>query len=72
MKTIIFLGSKPVGYECLKYLLTYQQRLSARVVAVFTNDNTRFDKNKSVKALAISFGIPVYEDIEAIEMMLIF
>lgn len=67
MKTIIFLGSKPVGYECLKYLLTYQQRLSARVVAVFTNDNTRFDKNKSVKALAISFGIPVYEDIEAIE-----
>ncbi|WP_038031233.1 formyltransferase family protein [Thermonema rossianum] len=69
MKTVIFLGSKPIGYECLQHLFSRQDSLGIKVTAVFTNDNTRFDKNKSVRDLATSFGVPVYEDIAALETM---
>lgn len=61
MKRIAFLGSKPIGYKCLDFLLKNKQQLNCEVVAVFSNDNPRFGADLSIKKLAaennISFGV---------------
>ncbi len=52
MKKIIFLGSKPIGYACLQYLIAQQKKLNFEIIGVLTNDNTQFNPKQSVKALA--------------------
>jgi methionyl-tRNA formyltransferase len=52
MKKIIFLGSKPIGYACLQYLIAQQKKLNFEIIGVLTNDNTKFNPEQSVKALA--------------------
>ena len=37
MQSIVFLGSKPLGYHCLQYILEQQARLNVRVIGVGTN-----------------------------------
>lgn len=66
MTNVVFLGSKPIGYECLKYLIENKATLDVNILAVFTNDNTRFDSSRSVKKLAESYNIDVYDNIDAI------
>jgi methionyl-tRNA formyltransferase len=58
MKKIAFLGSKPIGYKCLDYLLKNQKQLNCEVIAVFSNDNPTFDANLSIKKLANEYNIP--------------
>ena len=58
MKKIAFLGSKPIGYKCLEFLLKNKEQLNAQVVAVFSNDNPRFGTELSIKKLAESNNIP--------------
>jgi methionyl-tRNA formyltransferase len=70
MKKIVFLGSKPIGYKCLEFLLKNQDKFNARVVAVLSNDNVRFGSEHSVKQLATSNNIKFGEtlaDLSAIE-----
>ena len=52
MKKIIFLGSKPIGYACLLYLIAQQKKMNFEIIGVLTNDNTKFNPKQSVKALA--------------------
>ena len=60
MKKVAFLGSKPIGYKCLDFLIKNKEQLNCNVVAVLSNDNVRFGSEFSVKKLAednnIKFG----------------
>lgn len=66
MKRILFLGSKPIGYRCLEYLLKHQTELGAEVVGVLSNDNARFDASLSVRSLAKSNNVHFYENLDDI------
>lgn len=66
MKKIAFLGSKPIGYKCLNFLLRNQKKLDCEVVGVFSNDNPRFDASLSIKKLAEDNDIPFAVTLEDI------
>jgi methionyl-tRNA formyltransferase len=57
MNKIAFLGSKPIGYKCLNFLLQNSNNLNCEVVAIFSNDNTRFGSEFSLEKLAKENGI---------------
>lgn len=66
MKRVLFLGSKPIGYRCLEYLLNNQSDIGAEVVGVLSNDNTRFDKSLSVSVLAQEHEVSFYKELDEI------
>ena len=62
-KSIIFLGSKPVGYECLEHLLSIKEALGILVTGVVTQSRKEFGSH-DLAALAVANGIPVISSIE--------
>lgn len=66
MKKILFLGSKPIGYKCLDFLLQNAAALQCEVVGVLSNDNQRFDNSLSIRKLTSNHGIPFIEKLDAI------
>ena len=66
MKKILFLGSKPIGYKCLDFLLQNSAALKCEVVGVLSNDNQRFDNALSIRKLTSDHGIPFIEELDAI------
>jgi methionyl-tRNA formyltransferase len=63
MQKIIFLGSKPIGYYCLEYLIQNQAALQYQIIGVLSNDNPVFNAALSVKALASLHHIPVIDSL---------
>ena len=63
-KKIIFMGSRPVGYSCLKYLLENETALDVKVVGVLTEDNKEFNKKLSLIELAKKNNIRIVADLE--------
>lgn len=61
---VLFLGSKPIGYYCLEHLIHIQHQEDIELSGVLTNDNSRFNPSLSVKGLASSHGIKIYERLE--------
>ncbi|HLY71166.1 MAG TPA: formyltransferase family protein [Puia sp.] len=51
-KKIAFLGSKPIGYRCLEFLIDNQISLNCKVVAIFSKETTSFGNDLSIKKLA--------------------
>ena len=66
MKKILFLGSKPIGYKCLDFLLQNAPALQCEIVGVLSNDNQRFDSSLSIRKLTSDHGIPFIEELDAI------
>lgn len=66
MKNVLFLGSKPIGYETLNYLINNASALDINIMGVLSNDNLRFGKDFSVRTLAESNGISFIENLEDI------
>jgi methionyl-tRNA formyltransferase len=66
MHKILFLGSKPIGYHCLSFLIDLQRQSKLVIMGVLTNDNTRFGENYSVKKLSIDSNIPIIDDLDNI------
>ena len=66
IKSIVFLGSKPVGYQCLQYLIERSISLSIRVAAVLTQARKEFSVESDVEKLAREAGIPVIKSLEEI------
>ena len=64
-KKIIFLGSKPIGYACLQYLIAQQKKLNFEIIGVLTNDNTKFNPKQGVKALAEKNKIKIIAKLDA-------
>ena len=62
-QTIIFLGSKPIGYECLSWLISQQQSLNITVAGVLTQTRSEFGTAHNLAQLAESHGIPVIADL---------
>ena len=66
MKKILFLGSKPIGYKCLDFLLQNADSLRCEVIGVLSNDNQRFDNSLSIRKLTSDYGISYIEELDAI------
>jgi methionyl-tRNA formyltransferase len=66
MKEVLFLGSKPIGFYCLNYLIKQQKKLNYKVVGVLTNDNTSFNKKLSVRKLAEKNKISIIDTLDNI------
>ncbi len=62
--SLVFLGSKPIGYHCLHYLLQQGDSLGVEVKAILSNDNPVFSKSLSLTALATAHQIPVLSSLD--------
>lgn len=58
-KKIVFLGSKKVGYVCLKSLIDASENLGAEVVGILFNPNGSF--KDEFRELGVQYQIPIYE-----------
>jgi len=58
-KSILFLGSKPIGYQCLEHLLSVQDELGVQVIGVLTQARKEFNGSHDLAALAATHNIPV-------------
>lgn len=65
-KTIVFLGSKPVGYACLSYLIEHAASLNVEIAGVLTQARKEFGSGNDLVALAQEAAIPVIDDVAAI------
>lgn len=63
-KTVIFLGSKPIGYECFAYLVAQCEQLNIEVVGLLTQARKEFGEGHDLAALAAENGIPVFASLE--------
>lgn len=63
-KSILFLGSKPIGYRCLEYLLRVREDLNISVIGVLTQARKEFDPDQDLAALASQHGIPVLSSLD--------
>ena len=61
---IVFLGTKPIGYRCLEYMLSQQKLLDIEVVAVGTKKRPEFGNGEDVASLAVAHGIPLLNSLE--------
>lgn len=59
MNTVIFLGSKPIGYECLSHLIASAPELGLQVIGVLTQTRKEFGGDHDLAALATAHNIPV-------------
>jgi methionyl-tRNA formyltransferase len=61
---IVFLGSKPIGYQCLQYLLEKSNALDAEVVGVRTRVRKEFSGANDLATLAARHGIPLLNSLD--------
>ena len=63
-QSLVFLGSKPVGYHTLHYLLQQREQLNLEIKGILTNDNPAFSNQLSLKKLASEHDIPVFDSLQ--------
>ncbi|WP_118949897.1 formyltransferase family protein [Taibaiella helva] len=62
---IVFLGSKPIGYQCLQYLLEKKDALDVALVGVRTRMRKEFGaEGNDLAALAAQHGIPLLQSLD--------
>lgn len=66
-QSIIFLGSKPIGYHCLDYLIKEKENLQLNIDGVLCNESSTFNSTLSLKKLAQSHDIPILESLDEIK-----
>jgi len=67
MKTIVFLGSKAIGFFCLQHLLQQQQQLQAQIIAVGTNEKSALTQTApSIQQLCNTHHIPLIQQLKQI------
>ncbi len=65
-KKIIFLGSKPIGYECLDYLISQKETLSLEITGILTRSRKEFGNEHDLTELANKYNIPVLNGLSAL------
>jgi len=60
MKQVVFLGTKSVGFECLKYLYYCQEKYDFNLSGVLTNN----EKNKEILLFCQEKSLKVFKDLE--------
>lgn len=63
-KSIVFLGSKPIGYRCLKHLLQERSRLNYEVAGILTQPRTEFGGGFNLSELASIHSIPLLNNLD--------
>jgi methionyl-tRNA formyltransferase len=61
-KKVIFLGSKPIGYECFAYLISRREELGIEIVGLLTNERKEFGDGFDLRKIAEENNIPTYEE----------
>lgn len=67
-QSIVFLGSKPIGYYCFEYLIQQASILNIQIDGLLSNDNNRFDQNLSIQTLAKENNIPLIPSLAELPM----
>ncbi len=62
-KKVIFLGSKPIGYECLQYLIAQSQTHNIEIIGVLTQSRSEFGSTHDLTQLATQHNIPVLQSL---------
>jgi methionyl-tRNA formyltransferase len=60
-KKIIFLGSKPIGYECFAYLISQREQLDIEIAGLLTHARKEFGNAHDLNVLANEYGISVLD-----------
>jgi len=58
-KRIVFLGSKPIGYECLAYLISQKDILNITIAGLLTHARKEFGNAHDLNILAAEHEIPI-------------
>jgi len=61
---IVFLGSKPIGYQCLQYLLVNKEDLDIEVVGLRTRLRKEFGAGNDLTELAEQYNIPLLSSLD--------
>ena len=64
-KKIVFMGSRPIGYRCLEYMIDNKVDLGLDIIGVMTEDDNRFEGAKSLQELSRDNDIPVIPNLES-------
>ena len=62
-QSVVFMGSKPIGYHCLDFLIQQAHTMNISIAGILTNDNTRFDAKLSLRQLAKDHEIPIIDSV---------
>lgn len=63
-KRVIFLGSKPIGYQCLKYLIQEREALDVEIVGVISHKRKEFDSTEDPGTLAVENNISLFNHLD--------
>ena len=64
---VVFLGSKPIGYQCLQYLIAQKEALDIEIVGLRTRIRKEFgEAGSDLAALANEAGIPLLSSLDVI------
>jgi len=63
-KKIVFLGSKPVGYECLAHLIEQKDALDIEIIGLLTRSRKEFGNAHDLNELANDHNIPLIDDLK--------
>ena len=63
-KRIIFLGSKPIGYQCLQFLIAQQEQFNFELIGVLTQQRKEFGKDNNLAELAQANNIPILASLQ--------
>ena len=62
-KHIVFLGSKPIGFTCLKYLIEQSEALHITIAGLLTRKRTEFGPGSDLLELAAEHSIPIIKSL---------
>jgi len=62
-KKIVFLGSKPIGYECFAYLIAQREKLNIEIAGLLTHARKEFGNAHDLNTLANEHGITILNDL---------
>lgn len=63
---MVFLGSKPVGYQCLQYLVEQKDELNIEIIAIRTQHRKEFADENNLEALAAAYHIPILNTLDVL------
>lgn len=63
-KKIIFLGSKPIGYDCLSFLIAKSAELDLEILGIMTQPRKEFGDSHDLVQLANDNGIPIVSQLD--------
>jgi methionyl-tRNA formyltransferase len=64
LKKVVFLGSKPIGYECLDFLISQKEALNIEIAGILTHSRKEFGNAHDLNVLANEHSIPILNSLE--------